>query len=220
LQNTNTHKETINGMSATRPTKKTAQQEKAARRQRERLLTLGIAIIALVGLLVLGLWVGMNWHKLTQPATSSQTAAGPTPGSVSGPVQSSLAPTPTPQPEQYLPAPTSVPIGDNPRLTISETYYNFGSIPPDQPVERAFTVGNIGTRELVISEVVSNCGCATAPISSKNIPPGGQATIQVTYDPRVENDAGYRVMRYIDVKSNDPLAPMVRIVLEANVLEK
>jgi hypothetical protein len=28
------------------------------------------------------------------------------------------------------------------------------------------------------------------------------------------------VMRYIDVKSNDPLAPMVRIVLEANVLEK
>jgi len=36
----------------------------------------------------------------------------------------------------------------------------------------------------------------------------------------VENDAGYRVIRYIDVKSNDPLAPQVRIVLEATVLEK
>jgi len=207
-------------MSTIKQTKKTAQQEKAARRQRGRLLTMGIGAIALVGLLALGLWVGMNWQKLTQPATSSQPVAGPTPGSVSGPVATFIAPTATPKPEQYLPASTSVPIGDNPRLTISEAYYNFGSIPPDKPVERIFTVGNVGPRELVISEVTSNCGCATAPISSKNIPPGGTAEIKVTYDPRVENDAGYRVMRFIDVKSNDPLAPMVRIVLEANVLEK
>jgi len=207
-------------MSTTRQTKKTAQQEKATRRQRERLLTMAVAAIALVGLLALGLWVGVNWNRLTQPATSSQPAAAPAPGSASGTTKSFVAPTATPKPEQYLPAPTSVPIGDNPRLTISEVYYNFGSIPPDKPVERIFTVGNIGPRELIISEVVSNCGCATAPISSKNIPPGGTAEIKVTYDPRVENDAGYRVMRFIDVKSNDPLAPQVRIVLEANVLEK
>jgi hypothetical protein len=117
-----------------------------------------------------------------------------------------------------LPAAASAPIGDNPRLTISEAYYNFGAIPPDKPVERTFTVGNTGPRELVISEVTTNCGCTTAPISSKNIPPGGKAEIKVTYDPRVENDAGYKVIRFIDVKSNDPLAPMVRIVLEASVL--
>jgi len=207
-------------MSTTRPTKKTAQQEKAARRQRERLLTMAVAAVAVVALLALGLWVGVNWQRLTQPATSSQPVARPTPGSVSGPVQTYVAPAATPKPDPFLPASTAVPIGDNPRLTISEAYYNFGAIPPDKPVERTFTVGNVGPRELVISEVVSNCGCATAPISSKNIPPGGKAEIKVTYDPRVENDAGYRVMRYIDVKSNDPLAPQVRIVLEANVLEK
>ena len=207
-------------MSVTRQTKKTAQQEKAARRQRERLLTMAVAAIALVGLLVMGLWVGMNWQKLTQPATSGQPVAAPAPGSVSGPVQPPAVPTQPSTSGQFLPASTAVPIGDNPRLTISEAYYNFGAIPPDKPVEKIFTVGNVGPRELVISEVTSNCGCATAPISSKNIPPGGQAEIKVTYDPRVENDAGYRVIRYIDVKSNDPLAPMVRIVLEANVLEK
>jgi hypothetical protein len=207
-------------MSTTKQTKKTAQQEKAARRQRERLLTMGIAAITLVGLLVLGLWVGMNWHKLMQPATSSRPAAVPTPGSASSPVQPPAA---TPQSSgqgQLLPASASVPVGDNPRLTLSEAYYNFGSIPPDKPVVRTFQVGNSGPRELVISEVTSNCGCTTAPISTKNIPPGGQAEIQVTYDPRVENDAGYKVVRYIDVKSNDPLAPTVRIVLEANVLSQ
>jgi cytoskeletal protein RodZ len=194
------------------------QQEKAARRQRNRLLTMAVAAVAVVGLLALGLWIGLNWNNLTQPVTSRQPTAAPAPGSASGTVQPPAVPTQASTTEQYLPASASVPIGDNPRLTISEAYYNFGSIPPDKPVERTLTVGNAGPRELVISEVTSNCGCTTAPISSKNIPPGGKAEIKATYDPRVESDAGYRVMRYIDVKSNDPLAPLVRIVLEANVL--
>ena len=205
-------------MSQTKQTKKIAQQEKVARRQRDRLLTIAVAALAIVGLLALGLWGGLNWNRLTQPATSGQPAAAPAPGSVSGPVQPPAAPAQPSTSEQYLPASASAPIGDNPRLTISEAYYNFGAIPPDKPVERTFTVGNAGPRELVISEVTTNCGCTTAPISSKNIPPGGKAEIKMTYDPRVENDAGYKVIRYIDVKSNDPLAPMVRIVLEASVL--
>jgi hypothetical protein len=192
------------------------QQEKAAQQQRNRLLTMAGAAVAVVGILALGLWVGLNWNSLLQPATSGQPATAP--GSASGTVQPPAVPTQASTTEQFLPAAASVPIGDNPRLLISEAYYNFGSIPPDKPVERTFTVGNAGPRELVISEVTSNCGCTTAPISSKNIPPGGVAEIKVTYDPRMENDAGYRVIRYIDVKSNDPLAPLVRIVLEANVL--
>ncbi len=207
-------------MSQTKQTKKTAQQEKVARRQRERLLTLAVAALAIVGLLALGLWGGLNWNRLVQlvPGQVAVAPAAPTPGQSSRPVITPAAPAQTSQSEQYLPASASAPIGDNPRLTISEAYYNFGAIPPAKPVERTFTVGNTGPRELVISEVTTNCGCTTAPISSKNIPPGGKAEIKVTYDPRVENDAGYKVIRFIDVKSNDPLAPMVRIVLEASVL--
>lgn len=123
------------------------------------------------------------------------------------------------------PAGDEVPIGDNPRLAIPELAANnytwdFGDIPPDRKVERTFTLMNKGTRELVIQDVSSSCGCTAALVDKDSIPPGGTADILVTYDPRVNKDQGAFITRKVRIKSNDPAAPLAEFTISANVLNQ
>jgi hypothetical protein len=130
---------------------------------------------------------------------------------------------PQQDPNLLKPADESVPIGDNPRLALPDlvaTNFNwdFGSIPPNAPVEKVFTVKNVGTKELDISNVTSSCGCTAALISDKKLAPGAEGQLRVTYDPRVNKDAGKPITRYVDILSNDPAAKQVRFTITANVL--
>jgi len=123
------------------------------------------------------------------------------------------------------PAGDEVPIGDNPRLAIPELAdrnytYDFGDIAPDRKVERIFTLMNKGTRDLVIQDVSSSCGCTAALVDKDIIPPGGTADILVTYDPRVNKDQGRFITRKVRIKSNDPVVPLAEFTISANVLNQ
>ena len=191
-----------------------------------------VAVLGVVAIFFVGLWLG---RTLLSPARSGRAAAPQQqqpPGQSASPAQPGQQGLVPPWQEEgvevesqtTLPAGDDVPIGDNPRLALPELEeinytYDFGDIAPDQAVEKAFKIVNKGTKDLVIEDVSSTCGCTAALLSESTIPPGGEAEMRVAYDPRMYEDKGL-VRQKVRVKSNDPAAPLVGFTVTANVAEK
>jgi hypothetical protein len=196
-----------------------------------------IAVIGVVGIFGLGIFLGRSLSRSAAVPVAQQQTLGQS-GSIqtqSGqqfqlnpaqPVQSQPGQSnPFQQPAQSQaspPAGDDVPIGDNPRLALPDlkdrnNIWDFGDVKPDQKVEKTFVVKNTGTKELVIDDVSSTCGCAATVLTSKNIAPGGETQLLVTYDPRVNKDKGTFVNRKVRIKSNDPAAPVAEFAITANV---
>ena len=102
-------------------------------------------------------------------------------------------------------------------LNAGQPVYDMGDVPPTAPSEARIVVRNIGTADLTISEVGGGCGCTVAVIDDPTVPPGGQTTLRVSYDPRVNQEFGKRVEKLIHLQSNDPLVPIAQFILTANV---
>jgi type II secretory pathway pseudopilin PulG len=191
-----------------------------------------VAIIGVLGVFVVGVFLGrmlsgssQQTAQLDRSAILQQMQQQAQPGQAqpfqaqpdqANPFQQQAVPVAKP------PAGEDVPIGDNPRLAIPELAdknytYDFGDIGPQQKVEKTFSIKNIGTKDLIIEDVSSSCGCTAALISENIIPPGGEAELLVTYDPRVNKDQGRFVTRKVRIRSNDPAAPLAEFTITANV---
>jgi hypothetical protein len=127
-------------------------------------------------------------------------------------------------------------IGE-PKIQVTPSYYNFGDISAaDGIVKHTFSVENTGTGLLEINSIKTNCGCTKAylvangrksptfgmrgnPVGwSHSIEPGQSADLVVTYDPNYHRwpDQGL-IRRVVEIKSNDPEQPEVKIRITANV---
>lgn len=85
--------------------------------------------------------------------------------------------------------------------------HDFGVIKEgDGVVSHVFEIKNIGEAPLVITRVLSSCGCTTPSFSKEPIAPGKSGEITVTYNPvgRV-----YEFQRTISVYSNGKQGPLV-----------
>lgn len=71
-------------------------------------------------------------------------------------------------------------------LTISETEFDFGSIPQGKPVYHNFIITNTGKTPQKLDNVTASCGCTTPEWSRDPIPAGGNATIRVGYNSAAE----------------------------------
>lgn len=96
-----------------------------------------------------------------------------------------------------------IPPEGPPKLVLAEHFYDFGTIPATNPVEHTFPVRNEGKGTLTISRVYTTCGCTTAELSSRVIPPGKVATLKVVYDPAFHEVTG-EVRRSVILEHNDP----------------
>jgi len=182
----------------------------------QRVLHVGLALVT-VGVFLGGLWLGQTWSS-RRGVGSSQMASlqqpGP-PAEVEAEESSSMAVVTKQLPKGvdpnlmgYTPADPDAPLeGDQPRIAIPELgpnyTYDLGEIPSDRPVEKIFTIKNVGTADLEIKEVGSSCGCTASLVSDKLVPPGGETELKVVYDPTMYQDQG-EVERYIQIFSNDP----------------
>ncbi len=122
--------------------------------------------------------------------------------------------------ENFALADPNAPIGNVPRLTVSdldrELSYDFGVIQGNQPVERTFTVKNTGKANLLIGQVFASCGCtiprfANAQMNEEGLiippielAPGATAELVVRYDPTSRPDDVGLIKKYIQIFSNDP----------------
>lgn len=94
--------------------------------------------------------------------------------------------------------------------------WDWGVIPAMPPVAQTFPIQNTGDQPLLITNVVTSCGCTTAQLSSSVIPAGQRADLVVTFDPNFHATSG-PVTRLVWLETNDPDQPVVELRMDANV---
>ncbi|MBC8507347.1 MAG: DUF1573 domain-containing protein [Anaerolineales bacterium] len=92
-----------------------------------------------------------------------------------------------------------------PQIDLEFTKFDFGVVINGEIVTQEVRVSNIGGEELVISQVLTTCGCTTATLDLRVIPAGKEGKLQVTFDsgahgPYLEGE----VIRRVILVTNDP----------------
>lgn len=102
-----------------------------------------------------------------------------------------------------------------PRIVFEETSHDFGTVGQSQSVKHVFKFKNAGDATLVISNVRTTCGCTATLLSKKELAPGEEGDVEVTFS---TGTRGGPNKKSIMVYSNDPQQPMAKLDISANVL--
>ncbi len=90
-----------------------------------------------------------------------------------------------------------------PRIVVPAGVYDFGSLGPKDIVKKTFVIRNLGAAPLVISRAYTTCGCTTAEITARVIPPGKAVLATLKFDAGFHDARGKRVQRGLIIESND-----------------
>ena len=101
-----------------------------------------------------------------------------------------------------------------PTLVIPEQNHDFGSVVEGAKLTHVFVVKNVGAGPLHIDRVATSCGCTAAILKSKELNPGAESQIEVTFD---TNHKGGDNQKAITVFSDDPINPQAKIEIRARV---
>lgn len=101
-----------------------------------------------------------------------------------------------------------------PAIHFIEIVYDFGVAKQGDVITHIYKFGNIGARELNISDVKSCCGARASLLSPSIIPPGGEGEVEVTF--HTEGREG-RQTKTVRVHSNDEDEPIVELRLTGAV---
>lgn len=113
----------------------------------------------------------------------------------------------------WLPLPAPAQSGAA-KVEFKEISRDFGRIKQGEVVSHEFTFRNSGNAVLVIKNVSTSCGCTAALVSRKEILPGQEGKLKVTFDSR-----GYagKIIKYVYLESNDPKNPRQELTITAEV---
>lgn len=120
-----------------------------------------------------------------------------------------------------------------PKVETKKTSFDMGNIKVSEEKSARFTVKNIGTKPLQLTDISTSCGCTVGVIGYKGktspefgmhtagdfasaIEPGTEATVDVIYRPFVMPVYG-PVTRELYVSTNDPENPKLTFQIAANV---
>ena len=170
--------------------------------------------VAIIAVLLFSAWQSGAFAKAPEPSRSGDPAslqpladAGRV---LRGGYNVALKPERTPAPQ---PAPVAVAVA---RLHAPTLSHDFGRIYERWDVTHIFAVQNTGDADLVISNLVTSCGCTVAELSSNVIPPGQRADLAVTFDADFHETSG-EVTRLVWFATNDPTQPWVEVRVTADV---
>jgi len=105
----------------------------------------------------------------------------------------------------------------SPVIVIEEgNDFDFGKVVSDRGVEHVFTVRNAGKKPLVITRVMTSCGCTAAMMESSVIDPGKTGRLRISFNPKGQKG---KVSRTVTVYSNDPANETLRLKLAVQVVE-
>ncbi len=91
-----------------------------------------------------------------------------------------------------------------PRIVVPDEVYDFGLLGPKDVVTHTFVIRNDGKAPLTISRAYTTCGCTTAEITARVIPPGKVALATIRFDAGFHDARGKIVQRGLIIESNDP----------------
>lgn len=104
-----------------------------------------------------------------------------------------------------------------PDIQVPEKFYDFGTVGPQEVVEREFIIRNVGDAPLTISRAYTTCGCTTAEISASVVPPGKVTTLKLIFDAGFHDTVGQTVRRGLIIENNDPDLSQAEIWIQASV---
>jgi hypothetical protein len=101
-----------------------------------------------------------------------------------------------------------------PKIKFKEDLWDFGSVKQGQILTHSFLFTNEGEAPLLIQRVRTTCGCTAALVSKKEIAPGKDGEVKVTFNTR-----GYEghMSKYIYVESNDAAEPRKQLTVSAKI---
>ena len=100
------------------------------------------------------------------------------------------------------------------RIEFTETTFDFGAMYQNEEVTHLFTFRNVGSAPLKIGKVKSSCGCTAAMPEKRELPPGGQTNLKVTFRSGSMRD---RIVKHIYIDSNDPVEPRITLTIRGEV---
>lgn len=94
--------------------------------------------------------------------------------------------------------------------------WDFGKVKEGETATHTFILENGSNKDIRIKDVTSSCGCTASDLSTKIIFPGEEAKIGVRF-----NSKGYsgQVKQYVYVHTDDPINPIVRFIIKADVVK-
>ncbi len=70
------------------------------------------------------------------------------------------------------------------KISFKENEHDFGEIVAGETITHAFKFTNTGSADLIISNVLTSCGCTVSEFPKENIKPGESGVIKLTFDSR------------------------------------
>jgi hypothetical protein len=119
---------------------------------------------------------------------------------------------PSQTPIQFLPS-----DGPQPNLEIPQDYWSFGNTGPRDVVDHTFVLQNTGEAPLTISRIYTTCGCTTAELTARVIPPGKIALLRMIFDAGFHDTRGQQVRRGVIIENNDPDTSEAAVWADASV---
>ena len=104
-----------------------------------------------------------------------------------------------------------------PRIYVEEPGYVFGTVEEGIQIPHLFKIQNMGGETLRITNVHTSCGCTVLNLASQQVSPGQSTDLQVTMDTSLKRGM---INKIIEVTSNDPKTPLLKLSITANVLAK
>lgn len=195
-------------MSARYTTSKKELRERARKqRQRQKLMPL---IIVIAGVLLVG--ASLYWMVGKTPAKASADYS-PEDVVYDQPLHAIHEMEPTDM--------NSIPFlpkdGPQPKIAVSETFFDFGSLGLKDVVTHEFVIANQGEAPLTISRAYTTCGCTTADFTATVVPPGKVTVMTLTFDAGFHDAGGQTVRRGVIIENNDPDNPAMEIWTQAAV---
>lgn len=101
-----------------------------------------------------------------------------------------------------------------PAVACDQPTWDFGTVAQGKVVRHVFALRNIGDAPLKIESARASCGCTASVVSSNEVPPGGDAQIEVSV-----NTQGRRgpLEQSVVVTSNDPKQPRLTLKVVGRV---
>ncbi|MBP1644609.1 MAG: hypothetical protein H6Q16_184 [Bacteroidetes bacterium] len=107
-------------------------------------------------------------------------------------------------------------VNTQPKITFETTSHNYGVIFAGDDGEVDFNFKNEGKSPLIISNVVSSCGCTIVKWSKDPVMPNQTGTIKVAYNTNIIGD----IKRSITVSTNDQSQNRIVLILTGKVVAK
>ncbi len=109
---------------------------------------------------------------------------------------------------------TNEDIENAPKIELSETEFNFGTIKQGEKTSHKFTIKNNGKSDLTIRNLKASCGCTATELKTKVIQAGESTDLDVTFDSKGKKD---EQNKSITITTNDPKKQRLVIWIKGKV---